>query len=813
MTETDAETRKVKLRVTGMTCAMCVQTIESSLKDLDGVKAASVNLGSETAMVEYDPAKLKVADLERSVTEVGYGVVRDRARIRVGGMHCASCVATIEDVLGTLDGVSSITVNLGTEKVQVDYDPQVVTLKQMRRAITDAGYEWLGAEEELSEEQERALVERDLAGKRDRAIVGIGVGGGLMAVMQLHIDAMWMPWAMLAVAAPAFAYTSASIFIAAFRSLRHRVLNMDVMYSMGIGVAFVASVLATVGVLPMEFQFYETALMLAGFLMIGRWLEARAKGKTSEAIKKLIGLRPKTATVIRDGVEVVLPIEEVRVGDVVVVRPGERVPTDGEVVEGQGHVDESMITGEPVPPLRAGGDAVVGGTINVDSMLKLKASRVGKDTVLAQIIALVEEAQGSKPQIQRLADRAVAWFIPVILAIAISSFLVWFVVVGETALFSVKVLIAILVIACPCALGLATPTAITVGVGRGAELGILIKSGDALERPERLSMDVFDKTGTLTRGRPDVTDVVPVGMGNRELLELAGSVERGSLHPLAKAIVNRALAAGANLEEPKGLETFEGMGVAATVGGSRVLVGNRALMEAEGVDTAPVAEAAARLESEAKTVVLVARDGRAAGAIAIADSVRPSSREAIAQLRRMGLEVAMITGDNRKTAEAIASQIGITRVLAQVLPQDKAKEVKRLQEGGAVVAFVGDGINDAPALAQSDVGIAIGGGTDVAVESADIVLMKDDPVDAVAAVQLSRKVMRRIKENLFWAFAYNTALVPLAAGLFYPLFGITFRPELAGLAMALSSVTVVSLSLMLKGYVPPSRMDVKGVKR
>jgi len=814
MTEEGTETRKVKLRVTGMTCAMCVQTIESSLKDLDGVRAASVNLGSETAMVEYDPAKLKVADLERTVTDVGYGVVRDRVRIRVGGMHCATCVATIEDVLGALDGVSSVTVNLGTEKAQVEYNPQVATLKQMRRAIEDAGYQWLGAEEELSEEQERELVERDLAGKRNRAIVGLAVGGILMVMTMMFTSMAWAGWVMLAIAAPAFVYTSHGIFQAAYTSLRHRVLNMDVMYSIGIGVAFVASLFATVGVLPSGFLFYETAVLLAGFLMIGRWLEARAKGRTSDAIKKLIGLKPKTARVIRNGGEVDVPADEVQVGDVVVIRPGEKVPTDGEVVDGQSQVDESMITGEPIPPVRSKGDAVVGGTLNKNSVLKVKATRVGKDTVLAQIIRLVEEAQGSKPRIQLLADRAVAWFIPVVITVATTAFLVWFLAFGATPLFSVTVLIAILVIACPCALGLATPTAITVGVGRGAELGILIKNGDALERPDSLTTVVFDKTGTLTRGKPDVTDVVvAAGRDERGLLALAGSVERGSLHPLAEAIVRRAEVLGAQLAEPEGLETFEGKGVAANVGGTRVLVGNRALMEADGVDIGPVAEAASRLEAEAKTVVLVASGGRAVGAIAIADSVRPTSKGAIADLRQMGINVVMITGDNRKTAEAIASQIGIDRVLAQVLPQDKASEVKRLQEAGEVVAFVGDGINDAPALAQSDVGIAIGGGTDVAVESGDIVLMKDDPVDAVAAIQLSRKVMRRIKENLFWAFAYNTALIPVAAGLLYPFFGITFRPEFAGAAMALSSVTVVSLSLMLKGYVPPSKMDLKDVKR
>ncbi len=804
----EPESRRVRLKVTGMTCAMCVQTIEGSLRELDGVSVASVNLGTETATVDYDPSRVKLADLERSVVDVGYGVIRDRARIRVGGMHCATCSTTIEEALGALEGVTSVAVNLATEKATVEYNGALVTLKDMRRAIEGSGYQYIGGEEELTEEQEREALALDLAAKRNKSVVGIGVGVALMAWMQLMAAMgempMWAPWAMLAVAAPAFAYTSHTIFSAALSALRLRVLNMDVMYAMGIGVAFVASLAATVGALSEDFLFYETSLMLAGFLMIGRYLEARAKGRTSEAIKKLVSLRPRNARVVRDGAELELPIEDVRAGDLLVVRPGEAVPTDGEVEDGQSHVDESMITGEPVPPLRSKGDAVVGGTLNRNSVLRVRATRVGKDTVLAQIIQLVEEAQGSKPPIQRVADRAVAWFIPVILAIAIGSFAAWLLLGDETPLFATKVLIAILVIACPCALGLATPTAITVGVGRGAELGILIKNGEALEVPERLTTVVFDKTGTLTRGRPVVTDAVAVAPAQEaELLALAAAVERGSLHPLAEAIVAEADRRALGRREASGLETHEGKGVSADVDDARVLVGSHALLHQEGVDVAPLAEAASRLEREAKTVVLVAARGKAVGAIAIADEVRPTSARAVEELRRMGIEVVMITGDNRATAEAIAATLGIKRVLAQVLPQDKAAEVRRLQSEGKVVAFVGDGINDAPALAQSDVGIAIGGGTDVAIESGDIVLMKDDPMDAVAAVQLSRKVMRRIKENLFWAFAYNTALVPLAAGALYPMFGLSFRPELAGLAMAMSSVTVVSLSLMLKRYTPP----------
>jgi Cu+-exporting ATPase len=629
-----------------------------------------------------------------------------------------------------------------------------------------------------------------------------------MALMYLPIDFPFsMAYFMLIVSTPPFIYVSYPIFGAGFRALKNKNLNMDVMYSMGIGVAYVSSLFGTFEiVLTQEFLFYETALMLAAFLMLGRYLEARAKGKTSEAIKKLMGLRAKTALVLRDGKEIEIPIDDVVIDDVVMVKPGEKVPVDGEVLEGESFVDESMITGEPVPNLKKSGDGVVGGTINKNSVIKFKATKVGKDTVLAQIIKLVEDAQGSKPPVQRLADTAVKYFIPVVLAIAIASFLVWFVILGNTLLFALTALISVLVIACPCALGLATPTAVTVGVGRGAELNILIRTGEALETAEKLTTMMFDKTGTLTRGRPEVTDVVPFKGGYDELLGLAASVERNSQHPIAEAIVDRAEEVGIRLTESEGFDTFGGKGVGAKVEGQDVLIGTRALMRERNISySKEIENRLLGLENEAKTAVLVASSGEVIGIVAVADALKETTKGAIENLKEMGLEVVMVTGDNRRTAEAIAKKVGIDRVLAEVLPQDKAKEVKKLQEKGEVVGFVGDGINDAPALAQADVGIAIGSGTDVAIESGEIVLMKDDLNDAVAGVQLSRKVMTRIKQNLFWAFAYNTALIPVAAGILYPFFGITFRPELAGLAMALSSVTVISLSLMLKRYVPDAK--------
>jgi Cu+-exporting ATPase len=651
--------------------------------------------------------------------------------------------------------------------------------------------------------------EKDLRDKRNRIIVGFGVSIPLMILMYLPHVHLPIPMSlfMLVVTLLPFIYLSYPIFLAAYRALKNRVLNMDVMYAMGIGVAYGASILGTFSiVLTEDFMFYETALMLAAFLMLGRYLEARAKGRTSDAIRKLVALAPKTATIVREDREVEVPLPDVQPGDVVVVKPGEKVPVDGEVLDGESSVDESMISGEPLPVLKRKGMQVVGGTVNQNGVIRFRAIRVGKDTVLAQIIHLVDEAQGSKPPVQRIADRAVTYFIPVVLAIAIGSFLLWYYVLGNTLLFALTALISVLVIACPCALGLATPTAVTVGIGRGAELGILIKKGEALETPEKLTAILFDKTGTLTRGKPEVTDLSAMGITEATLLSLAASVEKNSLHPLAEAIVRKAQDGKVPLQPAEGFDTLGGKGVVARVLGEEVVIGNRLLLSERNIPVpADLEQRIAPLEGEGKTVMLVAAGGQPSGLIAVADTLKPTAKGTVEALKAMGLRVIMVTGDNPRTAGAIARQIGITDVMAEVLPQEKAGLVKGLQEKGEVVAFVGDGINDAPALAQADTGIAIGSGTDVAIESGDIVLIRDDLRDAVGAIQLSRKVMGRIKGNLFWAFAYNTALIPVAAGLLYPFFGITFRPEWAGLAMALSSVTVVTLSLLLKGYIPPAK--------
>jgi len=806
------EKRKAELKISGMHCASCALNIERALRGRDDVYDARVNLAAGTAVVEYDPAKASLADLERTVSEAGYEVVRSEVTVRIGGMVCASCAQVIEISLADLDGVYEARVNLAAETAQIVYNPALVTASDIRAAIEDAGYQYLGLLEEVSEDAEARMREEDLRDKFLRFTVGFAVSIPLFLIMLFRVPEMVaLPVSinliMLIITAPVFLYVSAPIFRAAAAALRNRALTMDVMYAMGIGVAYGASILGTFEiVLTPAFNFYDTAVMLASFLTLGRYLEARAKGRTSEAIRKLIGLRPKTATVLREGREIEVPVEDVVVGDILLIRPGEKVPVDGTVVGGESSVDESMITGEAIPADKREGDEVVGGTLNVNGVLRVRAGRIGKDMVLSQIIRLVRDAQGSKPPVERIADVAVSYFIPVVLVIATAAFLIWYVVLGAPLLFALTVLISVLVVACPCALGLATPTAVTVGIGRGAELGVLIRNGEALEISESLTAVVFDKTGTLTRGRPDVTNIVAFGVPEDRILAVAAAVEKNSEHPLAAAVVRRAENSGVMVPASERFTSFGGRGVSAVVEGEEVLIGNQPFLE-EHLVTIPeeAKDRIAALQDEGKTAVLVAAGGTLRGILAIADTLKATTKAAIADLKRMGLAVTMITGDNERTAHAIAQEVGIEDVHAGVLPQDKAREVRALQERGEVVAFVGDGINDAPALAQADVGIAIGSGTDVAIESGDIVLIRDDLIDAVAAIELSRKVMSRIKQNLFWAFAYNAALIPLAAGILYPFYGITFQPELAALAMALSSVTVVSLSLLLKTYIPPTK--------
>jgi len=897
--------KKIELNIFGMTYAMCAATIEKSLLNLDGVVDAQVNLGNESVAIEYDFLKIRYADLNKAVKDAGYQIINEKVVLKIGGMTCASCVKTIENSLLRLDGIIEVNVNLAGEKAFVIYNPNIVTQADIKRTIEEIGYQFLGVEGEETKDFEKITREKDLKVKRNQIIVGFATGILLMILMYVPINLPFpVAYLMLFISTPTFIYISHPIFTTAYRSLKNKSLNMDVMYSMGIGVAFGASVLATFNfILSSKFLFYETAIFLATFLTMGRYLEAKAKGKTSEAIKKLIGLQSKTAGVLKPNnidIEILyfrdcpnynksaervkdalkklnisapvkltevtkenfkdysfygsptilvnkrdiegkinklfgcrvynynnrnfvyppkdmlvskllsifeeqeISIEKVALNDILIVKPGDKIPVDGEVIDGESYVDESMITGESISPLKEKGDKVVGGTINKNGVIRFIATKIGRDTMLSQIIKLIEEAQSSKPPIQRVADKAVNYFIPTVLIIAIFSFVVWYLILDSSFLFALTNLISILVIACPCALGLATPTAVTVGVGRGAELGVLIKNGEALERSEKLTTIIFDKTGTLTKGKPEVTDIIGIGIENRILLKFTASVEKNSKHPLAEAIVKKSVESGIELLSSENFNTFGGKGVIAKVEGKEILIGNRVLLKEKNISLPEVVEKNIfQLENEGKTVMLIAFNNRVAGMIAITDTLKETTKDAIKEFKEMKFNIFMITGDNIRTAKAIAKQAGIENVLAEVLPQDKANEVKRLQEKGEVIAFVGDGINDAPALAQADVGIAIGSGTDIAIEAGDIVLIKDDLMDAVAAVQLSKKVMSRIRQNIFWAFAYNTALIPVAAGILYPFFKITFRPELAGLAMAMSSVTVVSLSLMLKKYVPP----------
>ena len=777
--------KKTEVKVSGMHCATCAITVEKALKALDGVSDAVVNLNSETASIEYDEKKIGMNDLTRAVKDAGYGVVNDKVVLLVGGMHCATCVNTIESALRLVEGILDVTVNLATEKVYVSYNPAITGIAEMRKAVKSAGYEFLGIEGEDTGEEER---EKEMRGNLIRILIGFSISLPVMLLMLFHVHVN--PYVLAAISLPPFFYVSYPIFRAARASLRAKNLSMDVMYAFAMSVSIISSVLGSVGILGEEFVFYDTALMLASFLLLGRYLEARAKGRTSQAIKKLIALQPKKAIVLKDGTEVSIDVDELSVNDVVMVRTGERIPADGTVSEGQSWVDESMLTGEPMPVFKMVGSEVIGGTVAKDGMLKIALTKVGKETALARIISIVEEAQGSKPRIQKLADRAVGYFLPAVLAVALASFVVWRFIMGSDALFALKTFISVIVIACPCALGLATPTAITVGLGKGAELGVLMKNSEVIEAASGVKAIVFDKTGTLTEGKPQIADVI-TEMDEQELIDIASAVEAGSQHPVALALKERAKTGRAS----DNFRSYSGLGVEAFVDGRDVIIGSRVLMDERGYgyDKLKVDE----LESSGESVVLVSVDGKVKGIIGISDRIRAGAREAVSLLRER-YEIYMLTGDSERSAKGVAAALGIEHVIAGVMPGGKVDEVKELQKN-VRVAFIGDGINDAPALTQADVGIAMGKGTDIAIESGDIVLMRGEPADVYTALELAKGIMRRIRQNIFWAFAYNAALIPLAAGIFYP---YTIGPELAASAMALSSVTVVSLSLALKRWRP-----------
>jgi len=845
--------------VTGMTCASCVAVIEKTLAKLPGVSKVSVNLATEKLAVDYDASALTEQGIVDAVKRAGYNAAPlnevpalsagGHIVLSVVGMTCASCVAVIEKTLAKVPGVHAATVNLATEAATIEFDPIAVGPDELIEAIKKAGYSATVQVQTVGLSSEGSDAQRDAqkAHYQDQLFLcimafALAIPAFLISMVPPFMDRVpmaianllantvggaWDPMMVMkylafTLATPVQFWAGAQFYRGFWHALKRRTGNMDTLIAIGTSAAYLYSLGATfIPFLQAEPIFYEVSALLIAFVILGKLLEASAKGRTSDAIKKLMGLAAKTARVVRRGVEIDIPVEQVLVGDTIVVRPGDKVPVDGVVVDGSSSVDESMLTGESIPVEKNAGDTVIGATLNKLGSFKFRATKVGKDTALAQIVRLVEEAQGSKAPVQRFADSISAVFVPAVLVVAFLTFLAWLFVVPNfvdasfytNASVFVKALLAgtaVIVIACPCALGLATPTAIMVGTGKGAENGILIKSGDALETAHKIKAIVFDKTGTLTYGKPVVTEYEPFGGFDRELMfRLAAALEKSSEHPLAEAIVNHANERGIQMADVSGFSAVPGHGVEGTVEGHRVVLGNRKLMIREGVDVTPYLARVETLESQGKTVMLAAVDGVPAGSIAVADTLKDNSKEAVERLTKMGVQVFMITGDNRRTAEAIAAQAGIQpdHVLADVLPEHKAEEVSKLQARGLTTAMVGDGINDTPALAQADVGIAMGAGTDVAMETGGIVLMKNDLRDVVTAIELSKRTMRKIHQNFFWALGYNTLGIPVAA------LGL-LRPELAGAAMALSSVSVVSSSLLLRRFKPSlaAATATKGVK-
>ncbi|QHZ45590.1 MULTISPECIES: heavy metal translocating P-type ATPase [Bacillus] len=797
--------KEATLQISGMTCAACAARIEKGLKRLDGVEDANVNLALEKSKVVYDPAQVDVGQLAEKVESLGYQVAVEKAEFSISGMSCAACANRIEKRLNKLPGVKSAAVNFALETAAVEYHPGAVSPEDMEEAAQKLGYK-LELKKDRTRDSSAEQREKDIENQTGKLIFSVILSFPLLWAMVSHFkftafiwlpDMFMDPWVQFALATPVQFIVGRQFYIGAYKALRNKSANMDVLVALGTSAAYFYSFYLSIESLRRghhaEGLYYETSAILLTLIILGKLFEAKAKGRSSEAIKKLMGLQAKTATVVRNGAEITVPIEEVLAGDIMHVKPGEKVPADGEIVEGRSALDESMITGESIPVDKTVGDAVIGATINKNGFIKVKAEKVGKDTALAQIIKVVEEAQGSKAPIQRLADRISGVFVPIVVAIAIVTFIVWYLLVspGEfgTAL---EKLIAVLVIACPCALGLATPTSIMAGSGRAAEYGILFKGGEHLETAHRLETIVLDKTGTVTNGKPQLTDVRPAPwIEEAQFLKLAGSAEKNSEHPLAEAIVEGISEKGIELTGPESFEAIPGYGIEAVAGGQPILIGTRRLMERHDIDIHEASTEMEKLESQGKTAMLVAVDGRYAGLIAVADTIKDTSKAAVERLKNMGLEVVMMTGDNRKTAEAIAAEAGIEHVIAEVLPEGKADQVKKIQAEGKKVAMVGDGINDAPALAAADTGMAIGTGADVAMEAADITLIRGDLNSIADAIGMSRLTIRNIKQNLFWAFAYNSVGIPFAA------LGL-LAPWIAGAAMAFSSVSVVLNALRLQ---------------
>ncbi len=805
--------KQISLPVTGMTCSACVRNVERALGKQDGVNEAVVNFATEHASVAYDTDQTDLRALVEQISNSGYGVATAELELPITGMTCAACVSNVERAINRQDGVLEVNVNLATEHATVRYVPGTVSRQDIIAAVEKSGYgvvDTAGMEE--PEDAEAKIRQQEI--DRQKRLITVGaiftVPLFVLSMMRHFMHTFdpimnafpWLMWGGFpflfgAMATPVVIIVGRQYIVGAYKALRNGTANMDVLVAMGSLAAYIYSLGALVAILmdniePQEnAEYFETAAVILTLITVGKFLEARAKGQTSEAIKKLIGLAPKTATVVRNGTEQEIPAEDVVPGDRVIVRPGERIPVDGVVIEGRSAVDESMLTGESLPVNKNAGSEVIGATVNKQGRLIIEAAKVGSETALAQIVRLVQQAQGSKAPIQRVADKVSGVFVPVVVGLATLTFVGWLIAgAGFTAALINAV--AVLVIACPCALGLATPTAIMVGTGKGAEMGVLFKSSESLETAKRLQVIALDKTGTITTGEPSVTDVQPAdGVENNNLLRLVASVEKASEHPLGEAVVRAAEEAGITLAEPQGFESVSGRGVQATIDGQTVLVGSPRFITEQGHDTTALTEQIEQLQSAAKTAIVAVADGVVIGVLGVADTIKQSSRAAIEQLKSQGLEVAMVTGDNRLTAEAVAAEVGVDRVLADVLPGDKSEAVKKLQSEGRIVGMVGDGINDAPALAQADVGIAIGTGTDIAMEASDVTLMSGDLHGVSRAIKLSRLTMRTIYQNLFWAFIYNIILIPVAMlGFLQPMF--------AAAAMAFSSVFVVTNSLRLR---------------
>lgn len=802
---TTLEQKKTSLQLTGMTCAACANRIEKGLNKMEGVQEANVNFALEKASVTFDPNVVSVQQMEEKIEKLGYGTAKETVDLQLIGMYCAACASKIEKVVSKMPGVNQANVNFALETARVEFNPAEVSLSDIQQRVEKLGYQAVSKQETLDQEGHR---KEAITKQKRKLLLSAILSLPLLWAMVSHFSFtswIWMPdlfmnpWFQLILATPVQFFIGKQFYVGAYKALRNKSANMDVLVALGTSAAYFYSLYLTIdwavagaNVHHGPEMYYETSAVLITLVIMGKLFESLAKGRTSEAIKTLMGLQAKTALVVRDGQEMSIPVEQVVVGDLVLVKPGEKIPVDGKVVEGTSAVDESMLTGESIPVEKKAGDAVIGATINKNGRLTLEATKVGKETALAQIIKVVEEAQGSKAPIQRVADVISGIFVPIVVGIAIVAFLVWYfwVAPGNFAQ-SLEIAIAILVIACPCALGLATPTSIMAGSGRAAELGVLFKGGEHLESTHKINTIILDKTGTVTKGKPELTDVEVNNLDQELFLRLVGSAEKSSEHPLAEAIVAGIEEKGTQLPAAEHFEAIPGYGIRASVEGHEVLVGTRKLMARHNVPIDSILGRMSELETEGKTAMLTAVDGQYAGLVAVADTIKETSRAAVARLKEMGIEVIMITGDNERTAQAIAKQVGIDHVRAEVLPEGKADEVKKLQQQGKKVAMVGDGINDAPALAVADIGMAIGTGTDVAMEAADVTLMKGDLNSIPDAIYMSRKTMSNIRQNLFWALGYNSLGIPIAA------IGL-LAPWVAGAAMALSSVSVVLNALRLQ---------------